>query len=181
MWSLSVSISVIVNSGNLAKAPNRAQRIAIDLIRYDIPGIGDVDLGTILKIRENEDAFEAFRREFGGLMDRVHQEQPAEQQEFEREFRQAADDILRPRIDEVNKALQVPVIEKSLIPAALSVGAGAMAHSFLGVSAFPATATAAAFLAPANWVLLKLYGRWNRRGRKAAILRDAYSMLLENS
>ncbi len=96
MWSLSVSISVIVNSGNLAKAPNRAQRIAIDLIRYDIPGIGDVDLGTILKIRENEDAFEAFRREFGGLMDRVHQEQPAEQQEFEREFRQAADDILRP-------------------------------------------------------------------------------------
>lgn len=161
--------------------PNKAQRIATDLIRYDIPGIGNVDLGTILKIRQNEDAFEAFRTDFGRLIDRVHQEGPANQRDFEKEFRQAADDILRPRIDEVNKTFSVSFIEKSLVPAALSVGAGVVAHSFPGVPAFPVTATAAAVLAPANWVLLKLNARWNKRGRKAEILRDAYSMLLENS
>jgi hypothetical protein len=167
-------------AGNSALPPNKAQRVATDLIRYDIPGIGNADLRTILAIRRDEDAFEAFRRDFGSLMDRVHQEQPADQQEFEREFRQAADDILRPRIDEVNKTLSVSVIEKSLVPAALSVGAGAVAHSFLGASTFPVTAAAATLLTPANWVLLKLHSRWTRRGRKAEILRDAYSMLLEN-
>ncbi len=168
-------------ANNLPVPPNKAHRIATDLIHYDIPGVGDVDLRTILEIRRNEDAFEAFRRTFGGLMESVHQEQPTDQREFEKEFCQAADDLLRPRIDDVNKTLSVSVIEKALVPAALSVGAGVVAHSFLGVPAFPVTATAAALLTPANWVLLKLRSRWNRQGRKAAILRDAYSMLLENS
>jgi hypothetical protein len=166
---------------NLTLPANKTQRIATELIRYDIPGIGNADLKTILKIRQNEDAFEAFRIDFGDLIDRVHQEQPVDQREFEKEFRQAADDILRPRVEEVNKAFSVSFIEKTLVPAALSVGAGVVAHSFPGVPAFPVTAAAAAVLAPANWVLLKLNNRWNRRGRKAEILRDAYSMLLEKS
>jgi hypothetical protein len=161
--------------------PNKAQRIATDLVRYDIPGIGNIDLRTILKVRQNEDSFEAFRRDFGNLMDRVHQEQPTDQRDFEKEFHQAADDILRPRIDGINKTLSVSVIETFLVPAALSLTAGVAAHSFLGLAAFPVTVTAATLLTPANWVLLKLNSRWNRTGRKDVILRDAYSMLLEKS
>jgi hypothetical protein len=107
---------------------NKTQRIATELIRYDIPGIGNADLKTILKIRQNEDAFEAFRIDFGDLIDRVHQEQPVDQREFEKEFRQAADDILRPRVEEVNKTFSVSFIEKTLVPAALSVGAGVVVY-----------------------------------------------------
>lgn len=166
---------------NLALPAKKAQRIATELIRYDIPGIGNADLGNILEIRQNEDAFEAFRRDFGTLIDRAHQEHPSDQEEFDREFRQAADDILRPRIDEVNKTLSVSAVEKLLVPAALSVGAGWAAHAFLGVPQFPATAEAAAILSPLNWVMLKLNSRWTRGGRKAVVLRDAYSMLLEKS
>jgi hypothetical protein len=166
---------------NLTRSTKKDQRIATELVRYDIPGIGNVDLRTILKIRQNEDAFEAFRKDFGSLIDQVHQEQPSDQKEFEKEFRQAADDILRPRIAEVNKTLSVSLLEKSLVPAALSVGAGWVAHAFLHVPQFPLTAAAAAIVSPVNWVTLKLNNRWNRGGRKAAVLRDAYSMLLEKS
>lgn len=166
---------------NLTRPANKRQRIAADLIRYDIPGIGNTDLRSILRIRQNEDAFDAFRRDFGNLLDRVHQEQPSSQQDFDREFRQAADDSLCPRVAKVNKALSVSVLEKSLIPAALSVGAGWAARAFLGVPQLPATAGAAAILSPANWVMLKLNSRWNKAGRKTAVLRDAYSMLLEKS
>jgi hypothetical protein len=166
---------------NVTLPAKKIHRIATDLIRYDIPGIGNTDLRTVLKIRQNEDAFNAFRRDFGSLIDRVNHEQPRDQREFEKEFRQAADDILRPRIVDVNKTLSVSAVEKFLVPAALSVGAGWVAHSFLGAPQFPVTAGAAALLGPVNWVSLKLNSRWNRGGRKAAALSDAYSMLLEKS
>jgi hypothetical protein len=151
------------------------------MLQYDVPGIEKASFERVVELRKNEDAFNEWRREFGKVLEKAQKENPEDEQQFEIEFKQAADDQLTPRVKELQKASSSSTLEKIFVPSSLSIGAGAAAFYAAGLAAFPPTAIAAAALAPAGWVIDKLIRRFNKSGRKAAILREFYGYLLEKS
>jgi hypothetical protein len=165
----------------LVPLPNRVDRVAQILTKFEIPGVDKMDLQTVLRVRKNEDTFASFRRDFGQLIERVHLEEPDDQAKFEKEFIQAADDLLAPRVEELKRVHAIPFFDKVLLPGALPIGAGAVALQFMGVPSFPPTAVATVGLAPVGWVAAKLFARYTKKGIKAGILRDEYAVLLEKA
>lgn len=150
-------------------------KMAQVLARYEVPGIANADIATILALRQNEAVFNDFRREFANLLQHATRQSPIDQHQFEVEFKQACDDLLQPKIDELRKATKSSVTEKFFIPAALGLGAGAAAFAITGDLA--ATSLTALGATPWNWVLDKVRKRWNAAGRKSMALIEAYGLL----
>ena len=160
---------------NILLAADKTNRVTSALSSYIIPGIADTDIDTILKLRHDEKVFDDFRRQFGNVLDQVAKEQPTDQESFEVNFKQACDDILNPQVAELKKKTQSSALEKFVILAGLTLGAGGIAY-FFGKE-YPITATAGAALGPLSWVLDKLRKRWNSSGRKDQRLIEAYGLL----
>jgi hypothetical protein len=156
-------------------------RITETMLRYDVPGLKRVDFERVVELHKNEDAFNEWRREFGRMLDTAQKEQPVDEQQFEIDFKHAADEQLAPRVKDLEKATSSSTLEKIFVPASLSIGAGAVAFYTAGLAVFPPTALAAATLAPAGWAIDKVIRRFNKSGRKAAILREFYGYLLDKS
>ncbi len=161
-------------------APNRTQRATQTLLQYEVPGAAKASFERIIALRKNEDAFHEWRREFGKVLDKAQEEGPADEKQFEVEFKDAAQDILSPRVKELEKATASSALEKIFVPASLSIGAGAAAV-YVADIVFPPTAIAAASLAPAGWVLDKIIKRFNKSGRKATVLKEFYGYLLDKA
>jgi hypothetical protein len=53
-------------------------------------------------------------------LDQAQQEQPGDDRQFAVTFRLEASDTLTPRLEELNKAVSAPVMDKTLVPATLS-------------------------------------------------------------
>jgi hypothetical protein len=146
------------------------------LARFEIPGIAAADLHTILSIRRHDTAFAEFRRNYARLMREALSQNPADQAQFEVEFRSAADDLLIPRIDELQKATRSSVLEKFLIPGAVSLGAAAIAYDITHTAAVSTLASAG--LASGSWILDKLRKRYSSSGQKSRKLVEAYGLLM---
>ena len=159
---------------NVAK---QAHRITEAMLRYDVPGVGRATFERITELRRNEDAFNDWRIAFGQIIDKAQNEVFFDEHLFQTEFAHAADSYLTPRVKDIEKAMSSSVLEKILVPASLSIGAGALVFS-AGVS-FPLTAAAAAALAPVGWVIDKANKRFNKSGRRAKILKEFYGYLLD--
>jgi hypothetical protein len=160
------------------RVPNRHHRVAQALLRHEVPGLRELDMETVIKLRRNEDAFRDFRRSFGEVLDRAQKELPTDERQWQAEFAQAADDILQPRLADLRRVTSSSVVEKFFIPAALSIGAGTAAYYVADLPAFPVPAITTASFAVFNWVLDKLNKRVSKSGRKAEVLREVYGMLL---
>lgn len=139
--------------------------------------MGRATFERIIELRKNEDAFNDWRLAFGQIIDRSQNEEPLDEHQFQTEFAHAADSYLTPRVKDIEKAMSSSVLEKILVPASLSIGAGALVFS-AGVS-FPLTAAAAATVAPVGWVIDKANKRFNKSGRRGKILKEFYGYLLD--
>jgi len=164
---------------NFSIATNSTHRVTETLLKYDVPGVKKATLNSIISLRKNEDAFHEWRREFGKILDKAQEELPIDQKQFDAEFREAAESFLTPRVEELEKVAASSTLEKILFPAALAIGAGAAAFYTVGLSEFPPTAITMPLLTPIAWVLEKARRRFNKTGRKAALLREVYGYLLE--
>lgn len=153
-------------------------RVAQTLLRYDLPGVEKASFERVIALRNSENAFWEWRTEFGRVLDKAQSEQPADEEQFEAEFREAADASLMPRVKELEKAAASSVLEKWLVPSALALGASAIAFSVAGLPVPPTTAGTAALVGPGNWAVDKIMKRFNKGGRKATILREFYGYLL---
>jgi len=106
-------------------------------------------------------------------------EQPRDEAQFDREFRYEADALLASRVKELEKAAASSVLEKWLVPSALTLGASAIAFSVAGLPVPPTTADTAALVGPGNWAVDKMIKRFNKGGCRATVLREFYGYLLE--
>jgi hypothetical protein len=160
---------------------NKVHRVAQTLLRYDVPGLKKVSFERAVVLRDNEDAFHEWRKAFGNVIDKAQSAQPINEKQFESEFLEAVDELLTPRIEELEKATKSSFLEKILVPASMTLGAGAVAFNLAGLDTFPPTAVAGAALAPISWVIDKVRKRFNRAGRKATILQEFYGYLFEKN
>jgi hypothetical protein len=158
-------------------AAEKVHRITGILSRYVIPGVGQADVETILALRRNEKVFGEFRQQYAKVLDQADSEGPIDQRQFEVEFRQACDDLLKPRIEELKKTTTSSALEKFLIPAALGIGAAAAAFSVTGSLAV--TSAAGIAITPLNWLLDKLRKRFIKSGRNAQTLVEVYGLLAD--
>jgi hypothetical protein len=136
---------------SLAYATTRSNEVSQVLARFEIPGVDKMDVKTVLRVRRDDSTFAAFRRDFSQLIEKVYHQTPRDQATFNIEFKEAADDLLTRRIEEIKKACSASPFEKILVPGAASIGAGAVAVASMH-AAFPPTAIAAAALAPFGWL-----------------------------
>lgn len=159
--------------------PRAEQRITQALMQFDVPGTSKISFSDVLSLRKNEDAFYEWRIAFRQVIDMAQKESPKDQQAFNAEVRLAAETIMTPLTEQLKtKVKSSSALEKMLIPSALSVSAGLIAFSGFGAS-FPIAALVGAGLSPAGWVAEKLIKRFNKSGRKAMMVREFYSHLLE--
>ena len=164
---------------NLPRSASAENRESQALMQFEVPMLSDIKLTNVLSLRKNEDAFREWRIGFGQVLDMVQKEFPKDQKEFDAEIRLAAETIMTPLSEQLkSKVKSSPILEKILVPSALSVGAGFVAFTGFDAS-FPAAAMVGAGLSPVGWVAEKLNRRFNKGGRKATLVREFYSYMIE--
>lgn len=164
---------------NLRRAASAENRVSQALMQFEVPKLSKVELSDILSLRKNEDAFREWRVAFGQVLDLVQKESPKDQKGFDAEIRVAAETIMTPLSEQLkSKVKSSPAMEKIFVPSALTIGAGLVAFTAFDAS-FPAAALVSAGISPVGWVAEKLNRRFNKGGRKATLVREFYSYLLE--
>lgn len=166
-------------NSKLLKVPAQNNRVSSVLFQFEVPGIKKATVSEILNLRNNEAAFAEWRISFGQLMDSTRAEEPKDQAQFLVEFKQKASDILTPKLSAINSALKSSAVEKILMPASVTLGAGFAVYSLTAPETrYPIGSIASASFTSVAWVLDKLNKRFNKSGKKAAILKEFYGFML---
>jgi hypothetical protein len=162
------------------RTPQIQTRMAENLLNYQMPGISKISLREIIALRQKEDAFYQFRRSFAEVLDIVHKESPPDQAQFEIEFREAAETVLRPRIEDIEKRLRgSSALAGILKPTGLLIGGGII--TFLITGTLPISVPVGTGLVTVSWVAERIYRRFSKSGRSARLVRQFYGYLIPSS
>ncbi len=160
------------------RASRAEQRAEEAIVQFDLPGLADISLSEILKLRDNEEAFHELRQALRQVLDQAMSAGPADQEQFNAEFRVAAQDRIGEKLEKVKQAVRgSSVLQDVFVPSALGLGVGMFNYTFLGGTLEPALVGLG--ISPTSWVFKKLLKRYGSEGRKAALLRQFYCHLLE--
>src|SRR5205085_7875190 len=61
---------------------NKTHRITGNLLQYDVPGVEKASFESVISLRNNEDAFNEWRREFGKVLEQAREEHPYDDEQF---------------------------------------------------------------------------------------------------
>lgn len=155
-------------------------RMAQNLLQQKVPGVSQASLRDIISLRRSEEAFRDFSKSFSEVLDRVHRESPVDETQFKVEFREAVETLLTPRIEDINTKIKAsPVLTTIFISAALILGGGVI--TYMLTHTWPLGTGVSASLIPVSWIVDKIHKRFNKVGRKGALLRQFYGYLIESS
>lgn len=164
--------------GSILRAANISHSVCQALLQYEVPGV-KADIGEVIRLREDEDAFRDWRKDFGDVISRAYQYSTNDEQQFHVEMRAYADQLLLPRIEQLNAVTKVSLLQAMFIPSATALGAATIAYYGAGLSTFPPVPLAAAGLAPLSWLVQKVIRTYNKSGRKATKLRELYAYMVQ--
>jgi hypothetical protein len=140
---------------------NSELRMTPALVHAELPFLNDIDPGLLLRIRANEQSFEDWRSELRNAV-RLIDSLPSEGQAFETEARHVLQDHLRPRAEEVRKAVSASTVMRAAaadgvadlsISAASIVGAGLI----FGPSGIAVSGVTVGLALPLKWAYRVLF------------------------
>ena len=176
-------------SGQSRSTDGQTTRLDLDtaaaLSVSDLPGVSGTSLVDIARLRQNEEAFEEWRRDLRTIVAMVRASGDASDADFRRDFAQTAQDRLLERAEILKaKTKSSPALTKLLTPATLAIAGAALTAMYYPSSApliagVPATAVASTSAGATGWLIDVMYTRFKKAGRRATLLRDFYGRFLE--
>ena len=156
-------------------AANAQVRTSNVLSRQRLTGIDRIPFTDVIRLRRDDEAFATWRRALEAVMERVHGERVEDERAFEREFRHAAEELLTPEIERMERALRGSVFGDLVVPGGVAVAGGVITLAL--THGFPAATLAAG---PLSYVGKLLYNRYGKAGRRAGLVRQFFGRLISS-
>jgi hypothetical protein len=146
------------------------------LVQNELPGVARIPIETIVALRLDDEAFQAWRTSFSEVMVRAQTLPFRTEAEYRANLIEAADDLLKPKIREIDKSLTGSRVLRDLVkPHGLQIGVGGvialMTHNPVGLLGAASTALVKFGVDSVN-------KKVSRSTRRSQTLRDVYAYVV---
>ncbi|HEV2738704.1 MAG TPA: hypothetical protein VGU66_09010 [Candidatus Elarobacter sp.] len=146
------------------------------LVQNQLPGVARIPIEMIVALRQDDEAFHAWRTSFSEVMARAQILPFTNEAQYRADLTEAADDLLKPKILGMDKSLNGSHVFRDLFkPSGLQIGVGGLvalvSHSPWGLLGVAGTALVKFGVSAVN----KKIGR---SARREATLRDLYAYVV---
>jgi hypothetical protein len=161
---------------SVGSTPGIDTRVATALRRFSIPGLEEVPIADVVRLRNSEEAFAEFRSAFEQVLRLVLPEKPDSAPAFSTELARASNTLLIPRVAEIDRRRRQSPALDHMLSGALSVGAAVAEHAI--THTFPVGTTLTTIATHSSWMLSRIRRRFSREGRDEALLREFYGYMI---
>jgi len=164
--------------GGILKPADIAHSLCEALLQYEVP-IVNATFSDVLRIRENETIFCEWRKDFGDVIGQAYRSGTDDEQQFRTETRQRADELLLPKLEQLEAAAKGSVLQGMFVPGSALFGVAAATFYGPGLSGFPSVPLAPSGPGPLSWLVQKVIRAYNKSGREITTLRELYTYMLQ--
>ncbi len=146
------------------------------LVQNQLPGVAGIPIEMIVSLRQDDEAFHAWRKSFSDVLTRANSLPFTNEAQYRADLAEAADDLLKPKIFEMDKSLTGSSVLRDLVkPNGLQIGVSGLVAL---VSHSPWGLLGAAGTPLIKYGVKALNKKIRRSARREATLRDLYAYLV---